>query len=318
MTSLPAATIDEPATIKSALAIKKRRGLSLSEVSAQTGIAQSTLSQVLGNKYSGDTQKFVVKLSDWVKSSERQLEIRAKIGGKLDFVETSVSRQIMSIVELCRTEADIAAVIGAPGLGKTETAQHIAERNFRAIYMVATPSKGTPAAILRELAHKAPFPIAKQTSQIRDQLVDFLKTEISLIIIDEAQHLSFQQLEEIRLLHDESQCGVVLMGNKNILSTLGESRAATYAQLTSRVGVRFQLPAKPDPADVGLLLDALGVDDRECREHLQEVAQGHGALRRMVKTLKMARMNMDPDRDDELIDKLRWATRFRGTTAGRS
>jgi DNA transposition AAA+ family ATPase len=111
-----------------------------------------------------------------------------------------------------------------------------------------------------------------------------------LLIIDEAQHLSLSAIESIRSIHDKAEIGLVLCGNESVYARLtGGSRAATFAQLFSRIGKRLRL-SQPSKADVTALVDAYGITGKDERQALIEISTRPGALRGVVKTLNLAAM----------------------------
>jgi DNA transposition AAA+ family ATPase len=118
-------------------------------------------------------------------------------------------------------------------------------------------------------------------------IVSRLRGAGALVIVDEAQHLTSEALDQLRSIHDEAECGLALLGNATVFGRLeGGSRSADFAQLFSRVGVR--LTAKPKTGDADALIDAWGIQDRAMRDFLRVIAKKPGALRGMTKTLKLA------------------------------
>jgi DNA transposition AAA+ family ATPase len=111
-----------------------------------------------------------------------------------------------------------------------------------------------------------------------------------VLVIDEAQWCSEGALEELRAIHDETGCGLVLAGNREVLTRLeGKQRAAAYAQLFSRISFRHVIE-RPEPEDVNTLLDAWNVTNPKERDYLARIASrpGGGGLRQMSKVLELA------------------------------
>ncbi|MFZ5059001.1 AAA family ATPase, partial [Klebsiella pneumoniae] len=71
-----------------------------------------------------------------------------------------------------------------------------------------------------------------------------------LIIIDEADHLGAEALEELRLLQEATRVGLVLMGNHRVYSNMtGGNRTVEFARLFSRIAKRVAIN-KTKKADV--------------------------------------------------------------------
>ena len=71
-----------------------------------------------------------------------------------------------------------------------------------------------------------------------------------VIVIDEAQHLKYAALEEIRSLTDDNPMtgehgvGVVLIGNSEVYSRLQGRQQAQFAQLFSRIRMQREYTAR--------------------------------------------------------------------------
>ena len=117
----------------------------------------------------------------------------------------------------------------------------------------------------------------------------------ALLIVDEAQHLSSQALDQLRAFHDLAQCGIALLGNHSIFRRLeGGTRSADYAQLFSRVGMRLDRK-KPHSDDIEALLDGWAIEDKSVRRVARAVARRPGALRAMTKVLRQAHLRANAD-----------------------
>jgi DNA transposition AAA+ family ATPase len=89
---------------------------------------------------------------------------------------------------------------------------------------------------------------------------------------------------------DQAGIGIALLGNETVYARLeGGTRAAQYAQLFSRVGMRLARP-RALKGDIEKLLDAWEIGGREERALLLAIAKKPGALRNLTKVVRMAHM----------------------------
>lgn len=146
---------------------------------------------------------------------------------------------------------------GAPGLGKTLLAHCLLDRvgvrpgensEVEAVFLAGTPSRDR-TGLLQALLYDLSLPHENRREQeMRLALIDHLLTRYAagtrfLLVIDEAQHLSAEQLEELRMLGNlEGRSGkavqVVLIGQPELLETLSRPDLASLRQ---RIAVKANL-----------------------------------------------------------------------------
>ena len=147
-------------------------------------------------------------------------------------------------------------------------------QTFPNVWIVtASPAVSSMAAMLREIGaalelHGSGW----QNRALSRDLKRRLMGTQGLLVIDEAQHLGVQALEEIRAIHDAAQIGLVLSGNESVYARLsGGSRRADFAQLFSRVGRKLKI-GMPSTDDVNAILSAWGVSGAKEREYAHQIA----------------------------------------------
>jgi type II secretory pathway predicted ATPase ExeA len=151
----------------------------------------------------------------------------------------------------------ILVLSGAPGLGKTLLAHCLLDRagarpgeggEVEAVFLAGTPSRDR-VGLLQALLYDLSLPHQGRGEQeMRLALIDHLLTRYAagvrfLLVIDEAQHLGVEQLEELRMLGNlEGQSGkavqIVLIGQPELLETLSRPELASLRQ---RVAVKAAL-----------------------------------------------------------------------------
>jgi DNA transposition AAA+ family ATPase len=258
------------------------------QVAAESGVAYGTLTPFLGGTYAGDRSRIAEKLEIYLASRGKREAIRAAVPAA-GFVATPTATAIHDLLAHAQGMPDMVVITGAPGTGKTFAACAYTRGNPNVWKLVASPALNSTRALLGELASLLGVYDAGSQYRIARDVMRRLSGTQSLIIIDEAQHLTSAMLDQLRAFHDQSPCGIALLGNDAVVGRLeGGRRSAEYAQLTSRVGMRMKRRA-PQKGDVVALLDAWGATGAP-RDALAGVAKQAGGLRSMHKTWRLASM----------------------------
>jgi type II secretory pathway predicted ATPase ExeA len=154
-------------------------------------------------------------------------------------------------------------LVGGPGTGKTLLCHRLLEQLGAEVESVCLTHTHLPdrCGLLQAILFDLSLPHAGKTEQeMRLNLIDHLLRRFAagkrtVLVIDEAQHLGTDLLEEVRLLGNLEGSGgraiqVVLVGQPELLDTLG---AAELGSLRQRLAVRAAL----EPLDVEEAADYL-------------------------------------------------------------
>lgn len=162
----------------------------------------------------------------------------------MEIVET---RQVRDALRMAQSVMDsletgpIGQLVGESGTGKTRAGKALVER-LGAVRVCC--SQGISNKVLAAKIHAA-FG-GEKTPGSANTLVGKLEAIVAgkLLVVDEANHLRWQQLELLRYLADEAGMGLILVGTDLMDRPFKDGRTATYlAQLASRIGakrVRFE------------------------------------------------------------------------------
>lgn len=164
---------------------------------------------------------------------------------------TSHERALQRIVEGLADGEGLLLLTAAPGLGKTLTCHCLLERlgdRYESCFLTHTLLRDR-ASLLQALLHDLGLPCAGQSEQeMRLALMDHLLGQFRsgkrpLLVIDEAHHLGFDLLEELRLLCNlEGQGGkavqILLVAQPELLQTLAWPDLSALRQ---RLAVRTTL-----------------------------------------------------------------------------
>lgn len=265
--------------------IKEAEGLSWTDVANESGIAGGTISGFAGGSYQGNNQKLATTVQSWFLSREAKRRTAQKIRPIPDFQTTKTAARILETCRYAQAMPEIAAIVGAPGVGKTMTLAHYAAINPNVWMATAEPASKNTFGMLG-LVSEAMGIEQKQMTKLARDIATKVRAKGGLVIVDEAQHLTFDALEQLRSLYDKCSVGVVLAGNESVAANI---TGVGKAQMSSRVGLRLNL-AKPAQDDICDLIKAWGVTDKEVVRTLKVIARKPGALRTMTKTLRLASM----------------------------
>lgn len=267
-------------------------GFTWSELAKRTGVKTGTLSQFGGQKgYAGDEQK----IAEAVFRYRQELNMQASFSGDLPqipgYFETRSSRELTNLLHWGKRGRIVCGATGS-GIGKSETSKH-----FRACFpnvYLAEMSKSSGGlntmqiALLRAMGVPAPkgTPLA-----LTHQICDIVRSANQpLIIIDEAQHLSENAIEEIRHWNDVTGVGIAFLGNIKLLRRFdGGTGEDAFAQLSSRIRLRFER-AIPLREDAVALAEAWQIFDEELTKQIISVSLRPGGLRNATNCLEVATM----------------------------
>lgn len=234
-------------------------GKSQSEISKAIGYTPAVLSQFLRGSYSGDMHEVADKLLNYLGRQEARQTVPQEPG----FVETSISAEVLTVAEFAHNHNKLALIYGDAGIGKTLALTQYAAAHPDVIFIRVRVNLKSARAIENELAEK----IGKR------DVIQALKGTGRLIIIDEAQRLTYSALETLRDIHDEAGVGIVFSGNKDIYDRMRGRKGALFAQLFSRVGMRRHLQCRDIlKKDVDVVFSQFFQMDKQCLDYLFEVA----------------------------------------------
>lgn len=224
----------------------KATNVSQAKLAPMIGISQTALSQWRNNKYDkGNIEEVESKILEFFKFKDEGEAIKEKAElykPSYDYVPISTSEDIFKLIRYCQLERGMVVVHGDAGIGKTKAAEKFVRENpTNSIYLQITPSSGTLNSILRMLARALKISESRCKLDLMFDIQSKLEGTNKVIIIDEAQHLKYAALEEIRTLSDPNSItgqmgvGIVLIGNTEVHSRMVGKQEARFAQLFSRI-----------------------------------------------------------------------------------
>lgn len=292
--------------------------LSQADIGRQAEIPAATLSQYLNGRYPGDIDGVATTLNKWLTARQKAEEVQDRLPTPPLYQPLQTSAQIMLKLAYARRAGRIISICGSPGVAKTATATQYRHETPRTWLAAMDPSTRGVNTCLVAILDAMGDPEAKGTPQaLSRRIVQRALEAECLIIVDEAQHLSDQSVEQLRAINDRARVaggrvGIALMGNQLAYSRMAHdgSRPA-FAQVSSRMAQRMWIVA-PVAADVKMLAEAWCAANDETLTpaslaFCQQIAAKPGGLRNVEMTMESALMAAWGVEQPMDVDHLRWA-----------
>lgn len=268
--------------------LAKENDWSQGDVSKFSGVPSSTISQWYNGTYPSDLSTINTKMENWLNAYEEDVAAPQMLNTDV-FVETQISKKIWMALQFAQTQSDIVAVTVSSGYGKTETCKKYKSTKPHVYHVTMSPNSKTPHGMLTELARalgvhqnnasKMVHPIGKKLERVGNG---------SLLIVDEAQNLNDEAVNQVRHFSDVYGCGIALVGNNEVYQRLTTAHEGpSHAQVKSRMAMLVN-DSKLNTADINLILDAWSITDPDMRKFLSGICRKDGAFRQAEKTLQLA------------------------------
>lgn len=265
------------------------KNISQNKFSGLVGIGSSTFSRWL----SGDLETTATQdnaIYNFLSKEEQRKAIVTV--NSISYVATETSKRIWSALDYAAITRGIGVIYGDAGVGKTTTLKEWSKARKDAVIIKADKVRGSRSkAILKLIARGLRTQDYGQLDDIYNSLIEKLKIEDKIIVVDEAQHLSLGNIELLRDIYDDSETAIVLVGNEKLYSKIAADKGKDYAQLFSRISVKEHvLTDDTTRNDVKKICN--GVND-EGIDFLYSIARNAGGLRSAVIIYANASNNKD-------------------------
>lgn len=284
---------------------KATTGYSWKQLGQRVDISHSSLSLFSGNNYNAPGDKIATAIFRYRQTLTRQRALKSEVPEIPGYFESETSQHLLHLLGWGHRGR---VVVGAlsPGTGKTVTAKHYKACNSGVFMFTATPSTASLTGMMKAVLDQFGVRGAShRNDEISRQIKDRVRDMGSpLLIVDEAQHLAERSIDEIRSWHDDTNLGVALLGNANLLQTLeGGGRSLARAQLFSRISLRL-VRVSPLIADVEALIEAWRLSDEKVCDLVHTIAQKPGALRVATFALELAHMVAAAEKEEVAVRHL--------------
>ncbi|MDR0997181.1 MAG: AAA family ATPase [Zoogloeaceae bacterium] len=206
----------------------KTRNYTKTALARLARVSVPALSQVLSGSYISPPDKILRSVAAAIRHADEESGIA------IAPVETSVWRLVNMACDMARRYRDFAVLTGYVGTGKTFALKRYAENHPNTFVLEASPTM-TPQSLIRQLARRIAGVEKGSIADKFDLTVAALQGTDSLIVVDEAETLTPNQLHTIRRIRDLANVGVVLAGTEH-LTGLIKPEHGQFDQIRSRTG----------------------------------------------------------------------------------
>lgn len=294
---------------------KEARGLSWTELSRASGIPAGTLSPFAARKYGGDEANIARKVFKYRQMIESQ-QARA-VGLPIDpgFVKTPTAMRFRSLLIMAQ-RGRMTMGASSPGTGKTMTIVEYQASVSNVWLATMNPACATLSGMISQVQLAVTGNGNHGWNRLAARTVaGAMKNRNGLLVVDEANHLTLESLEQLRAWHDETGVGIALFGNEELWRQIrGGGRNHQFARLNSRISMSH-LVDLPQPEDVEMFLDAWGIRDEAMRVMLTKVGRssGTGGLREIKQIIEIASLTASDEERALSLSDLRDAQQTRAS-----
>lgn len=253
-------------------------------IAREAGISDGTLSAFRKGKYKGDNAAVAASLRSWYENWNKQ----SALPEPPQFVETQTVQELRALFQAVRLMGCINVIVGVPGVGKTATARNYCQEQPNTWMITLSPAHSSVTECLLELADALGIDYTRANKGALSRAIRRrLMGTRGLVIVDEADHLGIDGLEQLRAIQDATGIGMVLIGNPRGLFKGGRRAFDDLSRLFSRLARTKQL-RKAKKADVLAIARAWGISGEAELAVMQAIAEKPGALRVLTHTLNQA------------------------------
>ncbi|GAK43625.1 phage transposase [Tepidicaulis marinus] len=270
-------------------AIMETEDKSQAALAKEVGIAYGTFTGWLSGSYQGNNDRITAAVQIWLAGREEKKRQKAIVPRAPEFILTPSAQDFIEALRFAQIMPEISVIAGGAGIGKTTSIHEYARKNRNVWIATMDPSTSSIHTMLSEVCEAMDL-VERSASKLARAVARRVEGSGGLIIIDEAQHLKSEALDQLRSIYDraDGSVGIALVGNESVYTRLeGEGRKATFAQLFSRVGVRVT-QARPKAKDICAIIDAWKITEDEEVRLLKAIGRKPGALRGLTKCLQLA------------------------------
>ncbi len=284
-----------------------------SEFARRIDMANATFSQWASGSYNGRLDRLNSKISAWLENADEMEQFVERIPRSPEFFPTAFAEECGATLNAAQALPAMVMISAAAGFGKTMTARQYVATHPHSHLCTMSPHTRTVHTMLLDVAESLGV-MQANPSRISRAIGQRLQRTGggTLLIVDEAQNLIDDAINQLRHFVDNYGCGVALLGNDEIYTRFGGdwSNGPKYGQLRRRIFKRVRRN-EPLKRDILAFIKAWGITEKDQVKFLSGVGMKPGALGQIDMTVKLAKINAAGREEAMTLEDLRaaWANR---------
>ncbi|MFA6219616.1 MAG: AAA family ATPase [Erythrobacter sp.] len=265
-----------------------------SQLARESGIPMGTITTFAAGTYGAKDGGTNVarKIFRFRQSTEAQTMRQDKLPTEPGYFATRTSERILELLEIAHM-GRITVVGTGPGTGKTMTIDEYAERAGPVWKATMKPSSNSLLSMIQAVLKSLGVEQRRlSTADASAVVVQRVTGRRGLLVIDEANWLSLEAIEELRFWHDTTGVGICMLGNDELVQSIRTGRKRDQlARLLSRIANMHE-QRTPLGEDVTAFCDAWGIEQPDIRRYLENIAltPDSGGLRECKQLIEAATM----------------------------
>jgi DNA transposition AAA+ family ATPase len=252
------------------------------------GVEESTISRWFKGDYPSP-DNINAKVDELLDKEHRRRVVKS--ADEIEYAETQISQKIWNLLDYCQAQRCSGCVYGDAGVGKTFTTREWSRKRTDTVVLTVAPAVKSMKAVLKRLARLLKVKPYAMLDELYADLEEKLTGMDVTVIIDEAQHLSYGTVENIRILADTTRTPVIFVGNELVHSKLLGNQSAEFAQVFSRLYMKRHLLT--DQFVMDDIISVFGGIESDTAQLLLRVARSKYGLRGAVILYTNAQNNND-------------------------
>lgn len=290
-----------------------------SQLATASGIPTGTLTTFAAGTYGAKDggSNVARKVFQFRQTVEMQTMRQDRLPTNPGYFPTRTSERMLTLLEVAHS-GRITVIGTGPGTGKTMTVDEYVEQGGTGLVWKATmkPSSNSLLSMIQAVLKALGVEQRRlSTADASAVVVQRISGRKGLLVIDEANWLSLEAIEELRFWHDMTGAGICLLGNEELVQSIKTGRKRDQlARLLSRIANMHE-QRTPLPEDVAAFSDAWGIEQPDIRRYLENIAltPDSGGLRECKQLIEAASLLAAAEERGLSISDLRDAQSERAT-----